>query len=247
MTYLVENLSFCLHSWHCPIWKTVSKAQLKNFDGIFFSTLRIILTLTCTINDLAHQLQIAISSWEMLRFLLPIQSFIVLMGFVSLLAIPGHKSCKKVALVNSYLAPRQKKDKLEKSRKHFRTKQSSNWNYNCTKKTVSPFWLIGCFSSQCSFLTILKVFYFNLNSKFHPKNSIWLDEQFMKIRNSWNHLVSRSFYKNFLSKMIFIHFLASNFLALKMSFKGQFWLEHILARFSCLINCGIFFYNRPLW
>ena len=89
--------------------------------------------------DSIHQLQIAISSWEMLRFLQPIQSFIVLMGFVSLLAIPGHKSCKKVALVNSYLAPRQKKDKLEKSRKHFRTKQSSNWNYNCTKKTVSPF------------------------------------------------------------------------------------------------------------
>ena len=42
------------------------------------------------------QLQIAILSWEMLRFLLPIQSFIVLMGFVSLLVIPGHKSCKKV-------------------------------------------------------------------------------------------------------------------------------------------------------
>ena len=110
----------------------------------FFSTLILLLTLTCTINDLAHQLQIAISSWEMLRFLLPIQSFIVLMGFVSLLAIPGHKSCKKVALVNSFLAPRQKKDKLEKSQKHFRTKQSSNWNYNCTKKMVSPFWLIGC-------------------------------------------------------------------------------------------------------
>ena len=158
------TISSCLHSWHCPIWKTVSKAQLKNFDGIFFSTLRVILTLRCTINDLAHQLQIAISSWEMLRFLLPIQSFIVLMGFVSLLAIPGHKSCKKVALVNSYLAPRQKKDKLEKSPKHFRTKQSSNWNYNYTKKTVSPFWLIGCFSSQCLLLTILKVFYFTPSS-----------------------------------------------------------------------------------
>ena len=120
----------------------------------FFSTLILLLTLTCTINDLAHQLQIAISSWEMLRFLLPIQSFIVLMGFVSLLVIPGHKSCKKVVLVNSYLAPRQKKDKLS---------------------VVSEILVFNVYV-----LTILKVFHFTLSRK----NSFWLAEQFMKIWNS---------------------------------------------------------------
>ena len=144
----------------------------------------------------------------------------------------SHLSCKKVVLVNFYLAPRQKKDKLEKSPKHFKTKQSSNWNYNCTKKMVSDFWF-DWLVFNVYFLTIFKVFYFTLNFSFHQKTcSDWVKNSWkFGIWNSWDHLVSRSFYKNFLSKnyiypLWFYFILSFNFLTLKISLqKGQFSLE----------------------
>ena len=190
----------------------------------------------------------------MLRFLLPIQSFIVLMGFVSLLDTPGLKLCKKVVLVNFYLAPRQKKDKLEKSPKHFKTKQSSNWNYNCTKKMVSDFWF-DWLVFNVYFLTILKVFYFTLNFNFHQKTcSDW-------VKNSWkfgNLKFVRPFGEQVILQKLFVQKLFLSTLVLLYFIFQLFDLKNILAERSVLtrVNFGkiqlpslwnFFSYNGPLW
>ena len=161
----------------------------------------------------------------MLRFLLPIQSFIVLMGFVSLLVIPGHKSCKKVVLVNSYLAPRQKKDKLS---------------------VVSEILVFNVYV-----LTILKVFHFTLSRK----NSFWLAEQFMKIWNSkfvrpfGEQVILQKLFvqKLFLSTLVLLYFIFQLF-DLKNILAERSVLTRVnFGKIQLPSLWNFFSYNGPLW